>query len=280
MRVAARTRPSVDLHLRRAYEAGQAAFPHLDLPYAEYPLSPSQDAEPRHAEDYFLARACNAALAGAWESLRLRTEQQLRAFLRSRGAAGNDAQQLVEELWGALAEPPPRGGAPTRIGSYDGRGSLRAWLCTILWRRLTDNWRRRSGQQELEPDSAAPVSRRDDPAARSEAEESARLVGRALEAAWPSLTKRELRAVVMKYRYNLPQTEIASLLGVGPPRVTRILASATKRLRAAVEMACRSDPLWDAPGGGWNSLHAALDQLLARADASMSDSSRGERHDG
>ena len=280
MSVAARLRPPEDAPLRRAFAAGQRAYPHLPLPYGRFSGRRDVLISAAHAEDYYLACACNAGVPGAWEQLQTRVAGPLRAFLRKRGASEADAHQILDEAWGSLAEPPPRGGAMTRIGTYDGRGSLRAWLATILWRRLADRWRDRSGDRELPSEESGPESSREDPAQRASQEESAALLGRALEEAWARLTDRELHAMVLKYRHQLPQTEIARALRVGAPRVTRILKSAANRLRTTIESKCRAHPAWRAPGGGWAGLYESLERMLARADASLEDTLTEERDDG
>lgn len=280
MSVAAPIRTPKEAALRRAYAAGSRAYPHLDLPYSAFAPRRPVERSPAHPEDYYLARACAAAVPGAWEQLQARVKGPLRAFLRKRGASLSDTDHLIDEAWGFLAEPPPRGGARTRIGTYDGRGSLRAWLATVLCRRLTDRWRARSADQELPVGDRGPASGHVGPADHAARQESAEVLGRALEAAWAELTDRELQAVVLKYRHQLPQTEIARILRVGPPRVTRILKSATARLRSTIETRCSAHPGWSAPGGGWAGLFESVGRMLARTDASLSERSDEERIDG
>ncbi len=52
--------------------------------------------------------------------------------------------------------------------------------------------------------------------------------------AWRGPTPRERSAVVLRHRDGLPQTSVAASLGVGPPRVTRLLQSAVLKLRLAL----------------------------------------------
>jgi RNA polymerase sigma factor (sigma-70 family) len=216
-----------------------------------------------------LARACDAGAPGAWERLQKQYRKRLLGFLRRRGARRGEADQVLEEAWGALAAPPPRGGARTAIGTYDGRGSLHAWMATILWRRLTDRWRARSAAARLPAPATQPGLHARDPADRVADTETARLLGAALEEAWPRLTPRELQAVVLKYRHQLPQTEIATTLGVGTPRVTRLLESATTRLRASIEARLGPRLGWDADGAGSSGLFEAVERVLARGSVEV-----------
>jgi RNA polymerase sigma factor (sigma-70 family) len=220
---------------------------------------------PVEVADHALAQACDAGLPGAWERLRLAYVRPLRAFLRKRGASSREAEHLVDETWGALAMPPARGGARTRLGTYDGRGTLYAWLATILWRRLADLWRARAVERPAE-ELAGLAPGADDALDRVAGDESRRLVARALEDAWPRLTTRELQVVVMKYRYRLPQTEIARAMSIGAPRVSRLLESATERLRAAVRGACGHVP---GLAGAWEDVSGVLGRLLARTSAAL-----------
>lgn len=259
-----------DERVRRTYESGRKAHPHVDLPFEEF-AGRARRAVPKHDNtDYFLAVACDAGVPGAWERLQDRFHRPLRAMLRRRGAARHDIAQLLDEVWGRLASPPPRGGARTRIGTYDGQGPLLAWLTTVAWRRLADHWRKAAGLAAL-PEEPTPAEHTADPADRLEETETEALIGSVLEQAWASLTDRELEVVVLKYRHVMPQTEIARALRVSPSRVTRLLQSATRRLRDAIE--ARFELRAHAPGAASNqaALLGLLERMLAQSDAGRHD---------
>lgn len=260
--------------LREAYDLGRRAHGPLPLAYEQFAAGHAGSRPPAHAADFYLARACDAGVDGAWERLQQAMDDPLRGFLHKRGASRSDADQLLGEAWGALASPPPRGAAATRIGTYDGRGSLRSWLATILWRRLADRWRTRHREEPLEVAERMPQHADDDPAEGAAHAESARRLGLALEDAWTHLTDRELHALVLKYRHQVPQKDIARILGVGAPRVSRILRSATNRLREAL------GGLRDTPGtsGGWNGLMRTIETMLARSAAER-EAPGGRRND-
>lgn len=257
---------------RDAYEVGRRAHRGLDVPLSGF-LSRCLGQPPPHAAaDYYLARACDLGVAGAFEALERAMSRPIATFLRRRGASQDDATAIVDEAWGTFAAPPPMGDARTAIGMYDGRGSLHAWVATIAWRRLCDRWRARAAAPLRGPDPDTLASD-DDPAARLVDAETARTLGDALESAWPRLTSKELEAVVLKYRHGLPQTAIASALRVGTPRVTRLLQSAARRLRDAVHARLGASATNSIDGDAWSGVAACVERILSRSDAD------GPRHD-
>ena len=98
----------------------------------------------------YLAAACEAGQEGAWEVLTRTYTPRLTGLAVRRGVAPSEAAGLVDELMGALALPPPRGKARTRMGTYLGAGSLFGWLATTLVRRIPR--RRRPSRQGAGPD--------------------------------------------------------------------------------------------------------------------------------
>lgn len=259
----------------RPYLAGRKAHGRVGLDFEAFAAHLGDGPVPLAAEDYYLAVACNAGVDGAWERLASRYRRPLRSFLRRRGATAAEVDALLDEFWGVLATPPARGHAATRLGTYDGRGALFSWLATVAWRRLTDTWRARRGSA-LAPDDVV-GSDAADPARCAAAEETDRQLGDALEEAWGGLTLRELEAVVLKYRHHLPQTDIARVLGVGSPRVTRLLQSATQRLRTALEARFELRPL---DPSGTHALRAVVERMLERAELIVAEAGdRGEQRD-
>ena len=264
----------VPLPWRVAHTRGQRAHPRVVLPIQQFVAAPLGSVPPA-AADFYLAQACDAGVEGSWERLESRYRKPMHRFLRRRGAATDEAHAVVDDTLGSLATPPPRGGARTRIGTYDGRGSLKSWLSTVAWRRLIDTWRARRGSQDVQDDTVVGGGRRFDPALHVSREETARLIGQGLEEAWSEMTSRELQAVVLKYRHHLPQTEIARILRVGPPRVSRMLQSATMRMREAIVRRFDRQSDWEVGGAGWDALLATLERMLARAEADVDDTMAG-----
>jgi RNA polymerase sigma-70 factor (ECF subfamily) len=253
----------------RAYEAGCQAHPGLGLSYERFSQQ-ARSAAPKHGNgDYYLAVACDQGVRGAWERLQARYAKPLRALMRRRGASRQDISQMLDEVWGRLASPPRNGSARTRIGTYDGRGALLAWLSTVAWRRLADAWRA-AGNRPTQPlREEGDPSRRSDPALTLADDEAGRLVGDVLERAWAALTTRELEVVVLKYRHGQSQQAIARTLRISPPRVTRLLQSAARRLRTAIQGRFEVRALVDAATSNQSALLLVLQRVLSRTDVDI-----------
>ena len=256
--------------LRRAYETGRREYGDLPLAFetfAERVLGQHDSrqrrtgAEPTsgrlhetlsrsHVADSFLAIACEEAVDGAWRVLEERYGRRLEQLARQAGASHGEATEIARELPGELCSPPGQGQARTRLGTYDGTGSLLGWLKVILVRRVVDR-RRTPRPESLDTGGAEHAASTEelrtkwspgaDPAeAAMEAELEER--GRAaMESAWHTLTAQETVAVLAKYRDGLSQREITRLLGVGDSRVSRILDRATRRIGKAIRQRLESD---------------------------------------
>jgi DNA-directed RNA polymerase specialized sigma24 family protein len=77
--------------------------------------------------------------------------------------------------------------------------------------------------------------------------ETTRDFGRAFSEAWGRLRERERLLLLMRHRDGARQTDIASALGIGAPRVSRLLDRAVLKLRRALRDRMRGDGrrLWD-----------------------------------
>jgi RNA polymerase sigma factor (sigma-70 family) len=133
-----------------------------------------------------------------------------------------------------LIAAPGRTGARTRLGTFDGSGNLFGWLAIIALRALAQARRERPLQSVAStPEPFAQF--REDPADRAVSTEAGTHFGLALHAAWQTLNDRERIAVACKYGEGVKQEVIAVLLGVGPPRVSRILERAVAKIRSVIE---------------------------------------------
>ncbi len=277
---------------RAHYEAGLRAHGDLGLPWEDFAGSvwahaerrvrreggteggdPTSDAVraaiPRLAgADLYLATACDAYRESAWRLLDAVLAPRLAALARSRGVPADAASEAVDDLRQDLALAAPGGAARPLLGTYDGTGSLFAWLAAILLRRL---WKRKAtvsaaagGDEEDGPAPAlpAPAASADPVLAMLDREQAARFRA-AFAAAWERCTRNERMALLGAHRHGLRHREIATLLGVGRPRVTHLLASGVARLRDGVVAALGLEP----PAGrrAWRELEGAIGDLLARA---------------
>ncbi len=269
---------------RTSFRAGSEAFPGVGLAEGAFrrawerlepfPCGPSRNPEGTPAAhavasrpaDFFLAAACDEGLAAAWAAFEHEYVPRLRSLLRRHGASESETSDLLGDLPGYLCQAPTDGRARTRLGTYEATGSLFSWLAVIVLRRL--HAARRVGP------AAAPIASDLDPATRRAVpdhavlgEETVRRFEAALVPAWETLTPRERLAVLLRHRDGLPGREIARLLGVGPPRVSRLIESGLSRLRDAVRRQMPDTP----PGTSTpdQSVWLALAEVLARHLATL-----------
>jgi RNA polymerase sigma factor (sigma-70 family) len=264
--------------LRIAFRQGQVAYPDLPLTYERFarrlveivhrrPVGAVADTGPGHfmrrlsrvvGTDIFLAIACEDRIPGAWETFnRTHAEEVRRAASRYRSLS-TDSEEIAEGLVGELFSPPADGVTRTRLGSYDGSGPLGAWLLAVLRNRLVDARRSQEGEARRRL-VAGRRKRIDRPPARTEepphsmaAEEARGRFESALGRAWETLTPLQQFALTLKFRDGRRQIEIAELLGVGEPRVSRMVSKGVDRLRQAIRAEFHADSdealqdMWDA----------------------------------
>jgi RNA polymerase sigma factor (sigma-70 family) len=228
--------------------------------------------------DLYLAIACEERLPGSWEAFRERYESNLRRLARANGARGFDIERVAGEVISELYAPRGRGRHRTGLGTFSGAGSLLAWLTVVLRRRLADERRtlagarrRVSGRREREraksPHPTDHPSEEMDPVVIVVDGETCTRFAEALKCGMGTLTTRERQALSGRFRDGLPQAEVARRMGVGEPRVSRLLGNGIDRLRDAVRAAF--------PGERWEeldrlrmALYLAVGEALERSPAS------------
>jgi RNA polymerase sigma factor (sigma-70 family) len=187
--------------------------------------------------DLAVAVACEERISGAWEVLHARLLPRLRGLARKRGMAAADAETLASDVLSELAMPPGgASGARTVLGTFDGTGSLFGWSAVILVRRLS---RLARPSSEPPPEGAE----RSDPAEILGDAETADRFDAALRRAWARLAWRERLALAYRFLDGRPQVEIARLLRLSPPRVSRIVNGAVAKLRDGLRSAGLEEPL-------------------------------------
>jgi RNA polymerase sigma factor (sigma-70 family) len=205
------------------------------------------------ATGLFLAAACEVGRDGAWEELtRIYTPRLVGLAIR-RGLPPSEAAGLADDVLGALALPPPRGGSRTRFGTYLGAGTLFGWLATMLVRRIADRARgRRTASLDADPEVASTVSADSgaQPLPAAVARETAEKVADALSRAWTRLSPRERLVLALKYRDGRTQRAVARVLGVGEPRVSRLVRQALDKVQEPIRAAIGEieDEQWPALG--------------------------------
>ena len=216
------------------------------------------------AADFYLASACEQMVAGAWETFERAYYPRIKGLARRYGALEEEAEELARSLSGELVEPPPRGRSRTRIGTYDGRGSLFAWLSVFIIRHLSDRARRRppeAGDENL--DSGVDSSAQLPPQMVVSTETSARLTA-ALRDALLDLSTREYLIVKWLYVEEHTQSEVARRLEISVPRVHQIKSRAEGRLRDSVRRTLQEDSFsqWPSRDWLWGHLKGAVAELL------------------
>jgi len=263
--------------LKAAYQRGSAAHGGVDLPYDTFvgrmlrsASGPSGDAALRieaiAAEDFYLASACECKCAGSWERLAELYYARLRAMALRWGASAADAEEVARDLPGELLERPAHGKTATRIGSYDGTGSLSAWLGRVVDRSLGRRAMRRTPPGEGAPLEEQASGSGDPPPDAVVHHETGARVGAAFESALLDLSAREFLLVTAKYRDGRTQKEIASQLGISEPRVSYLLKRAIERIRISVwrEIPDESAPQWLDRDGLAGQLREVIVRLLDR----------------
>jgi RNA polymerase sigma factor (sigma-70 family) len=259
--------------LQRTFERGRAEYGPLPLSYEEFTAGVAAVAPPPAAGgdlvkileqawsgDLFLARACEARTPGAWEVLSQRFVPIVRSVLRRIGASAVEAEEVARELPGYLLQPPRGGCARTLMGTYDGSGSLLAWLSSIARNRFYD--RRRAGSGPLGESFGAGG---DDPPAIMVGAETGERLEEALKVALLDLTTRETFLLIWKFHDNLPGAEMAERLGVSEPRVSQLLRRTVAKIRASVLERIRDDsaPQWASRDELWAALRNVVGKLLS-----------------
>jgi len=237
--------------LRAAFEAGTRLHGPLALPFPAFARgmlsrvtsglarqglsaegeSLARGLERAAAADLFLALACEERVEGAWNVLVERCSGRMKAMALRNGCPDAEAQEIARDVLGGLLLPPARGTARTRLGTFEGAGTLASWLCAIVLRHLADRARARRPVPPEAWRAQAPA----DPAEAVLDEETERDVERALAAGWEHLTSKEALALVCHFRDRMSQEEIGRLLAVRQPRVSKVLKGGLGKLRAALE---------------------------------------------
>lgn len=255
-------------------EEGRRGHPRLRLHESEFYRSfrrcrppGSPPLAPGRARDFYLAVACASGEEEAWDALRAKCFPTLRAYLLRRGARRDEVDALLDDLPGYLYEVPEGEAKVPRIGTYRGDSTLLTWLVVVSLRFLMRRRGQSSRDRDLPEDDGLPAEGEPTPIASVLRRERARRFQECIHAAWGTLTRRECLAILLKYRDGLRQKEIAEVLGVGEPRVSRILDTGMARIRRGVLSRMRETPIL--MGKDDESLREFFSDALAREMAKI-----------
>jgi DNA-directed RNA polymerase specialized sigma24 family protein len=212
--------------------------------------------------DVFLVLACDGGTHAAWDRLVSVGLPPAARALTAQGLTVGEADAIVGDLPGHLVQPPRHGRCRTRLGGYRGASSLTTFLAVAALALRSNARRKRLGTsiEQLSPSGSEPGVADDGPSPprRLEDAEAVAHLEQALPAAWARLTRLESLALLFKCRDDLPQKTIAHILGVGAPRVSRLVESAHARLRSSLARTSRSE------GGFAHASRAALRDVIER----------------
>src|SRR5262245_6626094 len=167
------------------------------------------------ATDEQLAQAVADGDERAFEELCRRWERPLYHFIH-RHTGGRDVEDLYQETWLRVVRA---------AGRFDPRGRFSTWLFQIAV-NLCRDWHRRPPAEPVDPVHADAIAARD-------GAPDAALDARRLLAALPEAQR---SAVILRYWHDLPEDEVAGILGIPRGTVKSRLHQAMRRL---VELARR-----------------------------------------
>jgi RNA polymerase sigma-70 factor len=184
-----------------------------------------------HTGDLYLSVACAKRTNLAWDRFALLYEAFIGKVARTASLTNEAAQTLAEGIAGHLFLPDASG--CSRIGSYEGRSSLAAWLSAVINNAAMkeQSLSNRFDQLESTHDVTDPAGLRRSIDAVLRTSSYASLVLDSLAVAGESLTDQERLILVLRYEDGLQGNEIAVILGVHPATVTRRLRHVCCKLR-------------------------------------------------
>jgi RNA polymerase sigma-70 factor, ECF subfamily len=187
-----------------------------------------------HFNDLYLAVACAQPGERAWGHFAAAYGSSVRRICDCLGLSRDEARDLADSLPGYLFLPDSSG--RSRIASYDGLSSLATWLAVIIKRRAMRLRRPKSFIVE----SIGQVTDVSDDSGMLKIETTLRSsrydlpIRESLRAAVKLLNDRERLILRLRYEQEMQVSQIARLLGVGPPAISRQLDRTSKRLRQAI----------------------------------------------
>jgi RNA polymerase sigma-70 factor len=246
-----RSQDEFDSVLEQAYSHGVSAHGDLGLAVEDFAAhlnsiirkhlgaNPAQDAAVKfvaglNAEDLYLTAACVHNSASAWSRFAALYDKHIDNVAHGICSTHQEARELASSLMAHLFfhDRSER----SRIASYDGRGSLRTWLATIIKHQVIN-------QRQLKSAEAVPLdSLRNTASASAASEFEAALlrnkyreaIADSFKAAAEQLSERERLVLVLRFEDEIAATEIAQLLGVHPSQITRTVKSAQVKFRTTV----------------------------------------------
>lgn len=180
--------------------------------------------------------------SGAWGRLVHLYSPLVFGWCRRAGLAAEDAADVMQDVWAAVAVAVPR---------FDPAGpgaTFRGWLYTVTRSKLTDHHRRRTGRPAAEGGSAAQARWAELPEAESDqsradpATGTAGVMRRAVELIKEDVEPTTFRAFWATAVEGRPAADVAAELGVSAAVVYQSKSRVLRRLRAEFEGLLAADP--------------------------------------
>jgi RNA polymerase sigma-70 factor (ECF subfamily) len=266
--------------LARLLEAARGAWPRLsisDEAFLRYVAERLVPAEPLpeqlaaiHAPDLFLACGClqgEPAAMSAFDDRFITPLRRLAARARSPSASVDD---VLQEIRARLLVA--RGEGAARLASYNGRGSLNAWVRVAAARLAIDLHRARSNDEGSAPADAPIRAPGDDPEIELLKQRYRPELETAFRATLAALPDRDANILRLHYLDGLTGEKIAAIYGKHPRTVKQWLAQArhtilrdTRRLLAG-RLQLSASQLDAVLGLVQSQLEVSLHVLLKRPD--------------
>lgn len=204
------------------------------LPVDGEPAAACKLLEKLYKKDLYLTCACTTPAEAAWSRFLRLYQRQIKDLACYTCGSVDLGEEVADVVLTGLYMPDRRG--HSRIGAYDGRMPLSAWLRVIVIHQSYKECKRKFNQfvpLADRPDLSDPL-----PTARLEAllrnrsyKESTM---EALRQASRQLSDRERLILLLRYEEGLQGKEIAQVLKVDPATVSRGFQTAQQKLKAAV----------------------------------------------
>jgi len=193
-------------------------------------------------EELFLTTACASGDGAAWKAFHLRYHAVIQKAARYCTENSSEAQELSESMMSDLFLPASKssGQRISKIGQYDGIGSLEGWIKVVVSRMAIDQIRRSQKQvslEEIETKQQSRIERSPDAGSGvgTDVARASQMFQTSLNHALKQLDAQEKLILSLYYLKGVNLKEIGKLLRVHESTVSRTLDRVKRQLRKSVE---------------------------------------------
>jgi RNA polymerase sigma-70 factor len=184
-----------------------------------------------YTDDLYVAIACAQPSESAWSYFVTNYGRHMYETARAHLPSQDAAKEVVDFVLADLSLPDRSG--RSRIASYDGRSPLAGWIRVVIVHQASKERNHRSNS--FESIECVPEMADQSAAQRIEAEVRGHryhsMVCDSMDKASRSLSDRERLILLLRYDEELQAAEIARILRVSRPTITRSLQAIHKKLR-------------------------------------------------